>query len=64
MKLLKEITKLMEEETLLSVEYTSKDITIKVTKAGFKDPVVPELDSEAKGIDDVDESDLFWSADK
>ena len=63
MELLEKITALMEKETLLSVEYISEGVTIKVTKAGFKAPEVAELDKEDKGSEEEDEEVLFWSSD-
>ena len=52
MELLEKITALMEKETLLSVEYISEGVTIKITKAGFKAPEVTEFDKEAKGSEE------------
>ena len=64
MELLEKITALMEEQTLLSVEYVTDSIAIKVTKAGFKAPEVPDLDKEDKGSEELeDEEVLFWSSD-
>ena len=62
MELLKEITALMEQELLHTVEYTKDGISIKVTKAGWKTDHEASDISEAKGKEVVDDEVLFWSA--
>ena len=57
---LEEICKLMEENLLSEVHWSSGDTNIKVVKAGFKAPEEPL--KEAKGTEEVDDELLFWSA--
>jgi hypothetical protein len=59
--ILKDIAAIMDKELLHTVEYTSGEMTLKITKAGFNTPNTDLL--EAKGTEESDEETLFWSSD-